>query len=190
MDGRIITKLKPCSKPLRERELRAPKTSSWARCCRAQKGCCDCGRRLQGGEPNLGDESAERYGADAEATEDPDVVRRAGEDCAAPGWGMLRRQCLEERGLKQAMEERIAQGTPFLGIWWDCSGSFGKRGGSGRLRAGCVRCEKFCNRFAARGRRFRMWGGIRCRCGKIRGCLSVAWRQVVLSIPHTRTARQ
>ncbi len=55
-------------------------------------------------------------GADAEATEDPNVVRRA-EKIVLPGVGHFQATAfLEERGLRQAMEERIIEGTPFLGI--------------------------------------------------------------------------
>jgi glutamine amidotransferase len=55
-------------------------------------------------------------GADAEATEDPNVVRRA-EKIVLPGVGHFQATAfLEERGLRQAMEERIIGGTPFLGI--------------------------------------------------------------------------
>jgi glutamine amidotransferase len=55
-------------------------------------------------------------GADVEATEDPDAVRHA-EKIVLPGVGHFQTTAfLEERGLRQAMEERIAQSTPFLGI--------------------------------------------------------------------------
>lgn len=55
-------------------------------------------------------------GADAEATEDPNAVRRA-EKIVLPGVGHFQATAfLEERGLRQAMEERIIEGTPFLGI--------------------------------------------------------------------------
>jgi glutamine amidotransferase len=55
-------------------------------------------------------------GADAEATEDPNAVRRA-EKIVLPGVGHFQATAfLEERGLRQAMEERIIEGAPFLGI--------------------------------------------------------------------------
>ncbi|MGA7317067.1 MAG: imidazole glycerol phosphate synthase subunit HisH, partial [Silvibacterium sp.] len=55
-------------------------------------------------------------GADAEATEDPNAVRRA-EKIVLPGVGHFQAPVfLEERGLRQAMEERIIEGAPFLGI--------------------------------------------------------------------------
>ncbi|MFY9936641.1 MAG: imidazole glycerol phosphate synthase subunit HisH [Silvibacterium sp.] len=53
---------------------------------------------------------------EAEATEDPNVVRRA-EKIVLPGVGHFQATAfLERRGLREAMEERIAQGVPFLGI--------------------------------------------------------------------------
>jgi imidazole glycerol-phosphate synthase subunit HisH len=55
-------------------------------------------------------------GADAEATDDPEAVRRA-DKVVLPGVGHFQATAfLDERGLRQAMEERIAQGAPFLGI--------------------------------------------------------------------------
>jgi glutamine amidotransferase len=53
---------------------------------------------------------------EAEATEDPNVVRRA-EKIVLPGVGHFQATAfLERRGLREAIEERIAQGVPFLGI--------------------------------------------------------------------------
>jgi glutamine amidotransferase len=66
-------------------------------------------------------------GADAVSTEDPEVVRRA-EKIILPGVGhFAATEFLEQRGLKQAIAERIGSGTPFLGICvglqWLFSGS-------------------------------------------------------------------
>jgi len=55
-------------------------------------------------------------GADAEATEDPDMITRA-ERIVLPGVGHFQATAfLEKRGLRQAMEKRIVGGAPFLGI--------------------------------------------------------------------------
>jgi imidazole glycerol-phosphate synthase subunit HisH len=55
-------------------------------------------------------------GTDCELTDDPEVVRRA-EKVVLPGVGhFAATRFLEERGLRSAIEERIAAGTPFLGI--------------------------------------------------------------------------
>jgi len=55
-------------------------------------------------------------GADAVSTDDPEAVRRAGK-IILPGVGHFRATAfLEQRGLRAAIEERIAQGIPFLGI--------------------------------------------------------------------------
>jgi glutamine amidotransferase len=56
-------------------------------------------------------------GADARVTRDPEVVRRA-DKIVVPGqgaFGMFMRG-LAERGLAEALRERIAAGTPYLGI--------------------------------------------------------------------------
>lgn len=55
-------------------------------------------------------------GADCTLTDDPDTVRGA-EKAILPGVGhFAATRFLEERGLRAAMEEKIASGTPFLGI--------------------------------------------------------------------------
>lgn len=55
-------------------------------------------------------------GANAVATSDPDVVRRAGK-MVLPGVGHFSATAfLEERGFKQAIAECVAAGVPFLGI--------------------------------------------------------------------------
>ena len=87
-------------------------------------------------------------GAEVEATEDPDVVRRA-EKIVLPGVGHFQATAfLEERGLKQVMEERIAQGTPFLGICvglqWLFRGSTEAPGSPG-----LAAFDAICDRFAA-----------------------------------------
>lgn len=66
-------------------------------------------------------------GADAVATEDPEVVRRA-EKIVLPGVGhFAATEFLEQRGLHAAIAERVAADTPFLGICvglqWLFSGS-------------------------------------------------------------------
>lgn len=56
-------------------------------------------------------------GADAKVTRDPDVVRRA-DKIVVPGQGAfdMFMRGLAERGLGDALRERIAAGTPYLGI--------------------------------------------------------------------------
>lgn len=55
-------------------------------------------------------------GADAVATEDPEVVRRA-EKIVLPGVGhFAATEFLDRRGLRAAIAERAAAGVPFLGI--------------------------------------------------------------------------
>ena len=55
-------------------------------------------------------------GADAVATEDPEVVRHA-QKIVLPGVGhFAATEFLEQRGLRQAIAERIGAGAPFLGI--------------------------------------------------------------------------
>ena len=58
----------------------------------------------------------EAVGANATVTDDPEVVRRATK-IVLPGVGHFSAtKFLEERGLRQAIEERINVGVPFLGI--------------------------------------------------------------------------
>lgn len=85
-------------------------------------------------------------GADAEATEDPVEVRRA-EKIVLPGVGHFQATAfLEERGLRRAMEERIAAGVPFLGICvglqWLFRGSTEAPGSRG-LAAFDATCDRF-----------------------------------------------
>ena len=55
-------------------------------------------------------------GADAVSTDDPEIVRQAGK-IILPGVGHFQATTfLEQRGLRHAIEERAAQGVPFLGI--------------------------------------------------------------------------
>lgn len=55
-------------------------------------------------------------GADAVATEDPEVVRKASK-IVLPGVGHFQATAvLEASGMKAAVAEKTAQGTPFLGI--------------------------------------------------------------------------
>jgi glutamine amidotransferase len=66
-------------------------------------------------------------GANAISTEDPETMRRA-EKIILPGVGhFAATEFLESRGLRQAIAERTAAGTPFLGICvglqWLFSGS-------------------------------------------------------------------
>jgi len=87
-------------------------------------------------------------GANAEATDDPDMVRRA-EKIVLPGVGHFQATAfLEERGLRQAMEERIAQDTPFLGI---CVGLQWLFRGSTEAPSsrGLAAFDATCERFAA-----------------------------------------
>jgi imidazole glycerol-phosphate synthase subunit HisH len=85
-------------------------------------------------------------GADAIATEDPEIVR-----CAAkivlPGVGhFAATKFLEDHGLKQAIAERTSAGTPFLGICvglqWMFSGSTEAPACSG-LGTFPAQCERF-----------------------------------------------
>ena len=87
-------------------------------------------------------------GADAEATEDPDVVRRA-DKIVLPGVGHFQATAfLEERGLRQAIEEQIAQGTPFLGFCVGLAVALSrKHRGSGSR--GLAVFDASCDRFAA-----------------------------------------
>lgn len=55
-------------------------------------------------------------GSDAVSTDDPEVVRNAGK-IILPGVGHFQATAfLEQRGLRHAIQERVAQGVPFLGI--------------------------------------------------------------------------
>lgn len=84
-------------------------------------------------------------GADAVATEDPEVVRRAGK-IVLPGVGhFAATEFLERRGLRAAIAERTAEGVPFLGICvglqWLFAGSTEapECGGFGAFDAMCER---------------------------------------------------
>ena len=86
-------------------------------------------------------------GANAVSTEDPEVVRRA-EKIILPGVGhFAATKFLEERGLKQAIAERVGAGTPFLGI---CVGLQWLFSGSTEAPdcAGLGTFKAFCERFA------------------------------------------
>jgi len=85
--------------------------------------------------------------ADAVATEDPEIVRRA-DKIVLPGVGhFAATEFLESRGLKQAIAERIATGVPFLGICvglqWLFAGSTEAPG-----RIGLGKFNAVCERFA------------------------------------------
>src|ERR1700756_161709 len=55
-------------------------------------------------------------GADAVSTDDPEAIKRA-DKIILPGVGHFQTTTfLSEHGLQQAIENRIAAGTPFLGI--------------------------------------------------------------------------
>ena len=86
-------------------------------------------------------------GADAVSTEDPEVVRRA-EKIILPGVGhFAATKFLEQRGLKQAIAERIGAGIPFLGI---CVGLQWLFSGSTEAPecAGLCTFDAVCERFA------------------------------------------
>lgn len=85
-------------------------------------------------------------GVDPVATDDPAIVLRA-EKVILPGVGhFAATQFLEERGLKAAVQERIAAGVPFLGICvglqWLFAGSTEAPGSAG-LAAFPEACERF-----------------------------------------------
>jgi glutamine amidotransferase len=85
-------------------------------------------------------------GADALATSDPSVVMQA-EKLVLPGVGHFSATAfLEERGLKRAIEERVAAGIPFLGICvglqWLFEGSTEAPDTAG-FKAFPGRCERF-----------------------------------------------
>jgi imidazole glycerol-phosphate synthase subunit HisH len=86
-------------------------------------------------------------GADAVSTDDPNVVSRA-DKIILPGVGHFQATTfLSEHGLRQAIEDRIATGTPFLGICvglqWLFRGSTEAPGipGLGAFDAVCDRFE-------------------------------------------------
>lgn len=86
-------------------------------------------------------------GADAVATEDPEVVRRA-RKIVLPGVGhFAATEFLEKRGLRASIAERTAQGVPFLGI---CVGLQWLFTGSTEApeRSGLGAFEAMCERFA------------------------------------------
>jgi glutamine amidotransferase len=85
-------------------------------------------------------------GADAVATSDPDVVMRA-DKLVLPGVGHFSATAfLEEHGLKEAIEERVGAGIPFLGICvglqWLFAGSTEAPHTTG-LKAFPGQCERF-----------------------------------------------
>jgi imidazole glycerol-phosphate synthase subunit HisH len=85
-------------------------------------------------------------GANAVATEDPETVRRA-EKIILPGVGhFAATEFLDQRGLKQAIAEQTAAGTPFLGICvglqWLFAGSTEAPNHAG-LGAFTATCERF-----------------------------------------------
>jgi glutamine amidotransferase len=84
-------------------------------------------------------------GAQAEATSDPDLVMKA-DKLMLPGVGHFSATAfLEERGLKAAIQERIRQGIPFLGVCvglqWLFEGSTESQhvSGLGAFRGSCER---------------------------------------------------
>jgi glutamine amidotransferase len=84
-------------------------------------------------------------GAQAEATSDPDLVMKA-DKLMLPGVGHFSATAfLEERGLKAAIQERIRQGNPFLGVCvglqWLFEGSTESQhvSGLGAFRGSCER---------------------------------------------------
>jgi glutamine amidotransferase len=84
-------------------------------------------------------------GAQAEATSDPNVVMKA-DKLMLPGVGHFSAIAfLEERGLKAAIQERIRQGIPFLGVCvglqWLFEGSTESQhvSGLGAFRGSCAR---------------------------------------------------
>jgi imidazole glycerol-phosphate synthase subunit HisH len=85
-------------------------------------------------------------GVNAVATDDPETVRRA-EKIVLPGVGhFATTEFLEQRGLKQAIAERVGAGVPFLGICvglqWLFAGSTEAPGHSGLGTFSAV-CERF-----------------------------------------------
>ena len=85
-------------------------------------------------------------GADAVSTDDPKAVRRA-DKIILPGVGHFQATAfLEQHGLRSAIEERIAQGIPFLGICvglqWLFRGSTEAPGTSG-LGVFDATCDRF-----------------------------------------------
>ena len=87
-------------------------------------------------------------GADAEATDDPAVVKLA-DKIVLPGVGHFQATAfLEERGLRQAMEEQIAKAVPLLGI---CVGLQWLFRGSTEApeNQGLAAFDTICDRFSA-----------------------------------------
>jgi imidazole glycerol-phosphate synthase subunit HisH len=87
-------------------------------------------------------------GAQAEATSDPNLVMKA-DKLMLPGVGHFSATAfLEERGLKAAIQERIRQGIPFLGVCiglqWLFEGSAESRHVPG-LGAFSGSCERFAS---------------------------------------------
>lgn len=85
-------------------------------------------------------------GADPELTDDPAVVLRA-DKIILPGVGHFSAtKLLEERGLKAAIQQKVASGTPFLGI---CVGLQWLYGGSTEAPActGLGAFPEICDRF-------------------------------------------
>jgi imidazole glycerol-phosphate synthase subunit HisH len=87
-------------------------------------------------------------GAQAEATSDPNLVMKA-DKLMLPGVGHFSATAfLEERGLKAAIQERIRQGIPFLGVCvglqWLFEGSTESRHVPG-LGAFSGSCERFAS---------------------------------------------
>jgi imidazole glycerol-phosphate synthase subunit HisH len=85
-------------------------------------------------------------GADAVSTDDPEVVKHAAK-IILPGVGHFQATTfLEQHGLRHAIEERVAQGVPFLGICvglqWLFQGSTEAPGTSG-LGAFDAVCDRF-----------------------------------------------
>ena len=87
-------------------------------------------------------------GAECEVTDDPEAVLRA-EKVILPGVGhFAATQFLEERGLRAAIQQKVGEGAPFLGI---CVGLQWLFGGSTESPgvAGLGAFAEMCDRFAA-----------------------------------------
>ncbi len=86
-------------------------------------------------------------GASARVTDDPEVVRRAAK-IVLPGVGHFSTaKFLNDHGLKEAIHERIAEGTPFLGICVGMQWLF--RGSTEAAEiAGLGTFDATCDRFA------------------------------------------
>jgi len=88
----------------------------------------------------------DHIGADCVVTDDPEVVRQA-EKIVLPGVGHFAATCsLSGSGLREAMEDGIRRGTPFLGICvgmqWMMAASAEAPGVKG-LGVWAVECERF-----------------------------------------------